>query len=148
VTRRGITLLERLQHLEKVLHDREGLVEVVQQGSPLGVLLRAAEPFGVGLDGVPFDEQQVEVRGLDRSRQGEADEAGPAADQRFGTGERGLELRLQAGTGRIACSSTMVAKPGTPSVREFLRNRCCDIGGDITADRACAADPVPMDALA
>ena len=61
----GGTLLERLQHLEKVLHDREGLVEVVQQGSPLGVLLRAAEALGGGLDGVLFDEQQIEVRGLE-----------------------------------------------------------------------------------
>ena len=44
----------RLHDLE-VLHDGERLVEAVQQGSPLLVLRRSPEPFGVRLDRVPLD---------------------------------------------------------------------------------------------
>lgn len=83
--------------LLEVLHDRERLVEVVQQSSPLLVLGRLAEAHGVVIELRPLNEQEIHGRLFEATRQRESPEARDARDDCLGLDESRLEAGPLAG---------------------------------------------------
>ncbi len=75
-----------------VLDRGERVVEVVQQQSPLLVLRRSPESFGVVLQSAPLDEQKVGSRPLQATREREPLKPAHLTNDQFGLAEREFEL--------------------------------------------------------
>ena len=88
-------LLEPVRRSDR-RRDRAGL-DHREQGAPLLVLGRTAEPLGVILEAIPFDEEQIAARVLDTTRKAERLEAGHRRDDLLGPTESVLERRLLIG---------------------------------------------------
>ena len=80
-----------------MLHDGEGIVEVVQQGAPIPVLLGLSESNRMVFEPLPFDEQQICARRLDRTRQRQTPEASHRSDDGLRLAKRQLEVAFLAG---------------------------------------------------
>lgn len=85
------------EHWFVVLHDREGIVEVVEQLAPSLVFSGVSESLGVVLEPTPLHQQQVGSRSLDAAREGQPLEALHSCDDRLGFvegGHKGVLLTL------------------------------------------------------
>ena len=94
---------------------RKGIVVVMQQLTPTGVLRGAAEALGVGLQAVPPDEQQVSIGRLDAAPQLQTTEAGDPCGKLPRLREVPLEGRRQTRTTvEPRASRRSTGSPGSP----------------------------------